>query len=437
MSTLGFDVFVQLVMAAMTTEPCVSSTSLPSMRRRRLRVGRARLRRLREHLLERRVEARLRLGELHAVLRARRARRGSARSTPRSRCSTSEYVASGAPGAWKSPCSLKYASTSFTCSSLRPGEAQVAQRLGVDREDAAGRAVLGRHVGDGRAVGQRQLREAVAEELDELPDDALLAEHLGHGEHEVGRRRPLGQRARELHADDLRDEHRHGLAEHRRLGLDAADAPAEDAEAVDHRRVRVGPDERVGVDASCRRRSSSTTRAEVLEVHLVADARAGRHDLEVAEGALPPLEELVALAVAQVLELRVDASSRRPEPNASTCTEWSMTSSTGCSGLIFFGSPPSFFIASRIAARSTTAGTPVKSCRSTRAGVKAISRVGCCRDVDRRERLDVLGADGRRRPRCEAGSRGGSSASRAAAPPAGASRRPRRGGSTRTRRSRR
>ena len=71
-----------------------------------------------------------------------------------------------------------------------------------------------------------------------------------------------------------------------------------------------------------------------------------------------------------------------------------MTSSTGWSGLIFFGSPPSFFIASRIAARSTTAGTPVKSCRSTRAGVNAISRVGCGRDVHRGERLDVLGADG-------------------------------------------
>ena len=38
------------------------------------------------------------------------------------------------------------------------GEAQVAQRLGVDREDAAGGAVLGRHVGDRGAVGQRQRR---------------------------------------------------------------------------------------------------------------------------------------------------------------------------------------------------------------------------------------------------------------------------------------
>src|SRR5204863_184787 len=44
-----------------------------------------------------------------------------------------------------------------------------------------------------------------------------------------------------------------------------------------------------------------------------------------------------------------------------------MTRSTGTSGLIFSASPPSACIALRIAARSTTAGTPVKSCISTRA----------------------------------------------------------------------
>ena len=55
-------------------------------------------------------------------------------------------------------------------------------------------------------------------------------------------------------------------------------------------------------------------------------------------------------------------------------TEWSITSSTGTSGLIWAGSPPRAMMASRIAARSTTAGTPVKSCMSTRSGVKAISR---------------------------------------------------------------
>ena len=53
-----------------------------------------------------------------------------------------------------------------------------------------------------------------------------------------------------------------------------------------------------------------------------------------------------------------------------------MTSSAGTSGLIFAGSPPRSAIASRMAARSTTAGTPVKSCMTTRAGVKAISLLG-------------------------------------------------------------
>ncbi len=61
------------------------------------------------------------------------------------------------------------------------------------------------------------------------------------------------------------------------------------------------------------------------------------------------------------------------EPNTSTCTEWSTTRSTGTSGLIRFGSAPSRFTAARIEARSTTAGTPVKSWRITRAGMKGSS----------------------------------------------------------------
>ena len=55
-----------------------------------------------------------------------------------------------------------------------------------------------------------------------------------------------------------------------------------------------------------------------------------------------------------------------------------MTSSAGMSGLIFVGSPPRACMASRIAARSTTAGTPVRSCRMTRAGVNWISVSGSC-----------------------------------------------------------
>jgi hypothetical protein len=65
-----------------------------------------------------------------------------------------------------------------------------------------------------------------------------------------------------------------------------------------------------------------------------------------------------------------------PELKASTWTEWSITRSTGTSGLTLWaeeGSPVMRTTAARIAARSTTAGTPVKSCSTTRPGVKATS----------------------------------------------------------------
>ena len=135
----------------------------------------------------------------------------------------------------------------------------------------------------------------------------MLAQHLGDREHDVGRGDAGRDRAGELEADDLRDEHRHGLAEHGRLGLDAADAPAEHAEAVDHRGVRVG------ADAACRGTRAARRRRvrvvddlrEVLDVDLVDDAGARRDDLEVVERRLAPAEELVALAVALVLDLDV------------------------------------------------------------------------------------------------------------------------------------
>ena len=107
----------------------------------------------------------------------------------------------------------------------------------------------------------------------------------------------------EAEADDLRDQHGHGLPEHRGFGLDAADAPAEHAEAVDHGGVRVGADQRVGIGAAhAVGLGVEDHAAEVLEVHLVHDAGVGRHDREVAERGLAPAQERVALAVARELD---------------------------------------------------------------------------------------------------------------------------------------
>ena len=62
-----------------------------------------------------------------------------------------------------------------------------------------------------------------------------------------------------------------------------------------------------------------------------------------------------------------------PLAYASTCTEWSITKSHGTSGFTRLGSPPIRCIAPRIAAKSTTHGTPVKSCNTTRPGINGIS----------------------------------------------------------------
>ncbi len=52
------------------------------------------------------------------------------------------------------------------------GQFEVGEGFLVDREEAAGGAVFGGHVGDGGAVGERHVVEAGAVEFDELADDA-------------------------------------------------------------------------------------------------------------------------------------------------------------------------------------------------------------------------------------------------------------------------
>ena len=50
---------------------------------------------------------------------------------------------------------------------------------------------------------------------------------------------------------------------------------------------------------------------EIFEIDLVADAGAGRHDAEIAEGLLAPFQEVVALLVALIFELDVAGEGHR------------------------------------------------------------------------------------------------------------------------------
>ena len=201
---------------------------------------------------------------------------------------------------------------------MRPaGEPEVGERLVVDREESHRRPIFRRHVGNRCPVGERHPGQPRPVKLDELPHHARLAEDLGDGEDEVGGGSARGEPAGQLKADHLWEEERQRLAEHHRLRLDAADAPANDPQAVDHRRVAVGADEGIGNgdgEPGCAggRRIIAEKHAagEVFEVHLMNDPDRRRNDAEVLECLLPPAEEGVALGIA--LELDGDVFLERP-----------------------------------------------------------------------------------------------------------------------------
>ena len=127
------------------------------------------------------------------------------------------------------------------------GGLEILHGVAIDGEEAAGGAILGRHVGDGGAILHRQMVEAVAVVFDELLHHAALAQHLRAGEHEVGGGHAFLELALEAEADHLGDHHGHRLSQHGGFRLDAAHAPAEHAQRVDHGGVAVGADAGVGI----------------------------------------------------------------------------------------------------------------------------------------------------------------------------------------------
>ncbi len=180
------------------------------------------------------------------------------------------------------------------------GEPQVPKRLVVDREEVARCAAFGRHVGNRGAVGHGERCESMPEELDELADHSDTTEDLRDRQDEVGGRSALRERTGQPKTDDLGDEHRDRLTQHRCLGFDPADTPAEHSKPVHHRRMRVGADERVG---KCLTVAGLDDAGEVLEVDLMADAGVRRHDTEVVERVLAPAKKRVALPISLELEL--------------------------------------------------------------------------------------------------------------------------------------
>ena len=120
-------------------------------------------------------------------------------------------------------------------------------------------------------------------------------------QHKVGRRSAFGQFAGELKADDFRDQHGNGLAQHCGFSLDATNAPAQNGQTVDHGGVAVGAHERVGIgDFLAVFLFGPDGLGQIFEIDLMADAGSGRHNAEVFKRRLAPAQKFIALAVALI-----------------------------------------------------------------------------------------------------------------------------------------
>ncbi len=175
------------------------------------------------------------------------------------------------------------------------GGAQVGGRGFIEGEEAHGSTVFRSHVGHGGAVGQGKAGCTFTEEFHELAHHALLAQHLGDVQGQIGSGDTLSQFAAQVDTHDLRHQEGDRLAEHAGLCLNAAYAPGHDAQTVNHGGVGVCAHQSVRVvhavflhDASC----------QIFQIHLVDDTGAGRNHGEGLEGLLAPFQELVALCVA-------------------------------------------------------------------------------------------------------------------------------------------
>ncbi len=119
---------------------------------------------------------------------------------------------------------------------------------------------------------------------------------------EIGRGDAGRQLARHVHADHIGSEHVDRLAQHRRLRLDAAHAPAHGPESGDHAGVRIGAYQGVGIMHAIFAQQSGR---EELQVDLVQDAEAGRYQPYAFVGLHRPFHEAEALPIALDFVLHV------------------------------------------------------------------------------------------------------------------------------------
>src|SRR2546423_3901073 len=132
-------------------------------------------------------------------------------------------------------------------------------------------------------------------ELDKFADDLRFAEHFSDSQNQISCRDAFTKLAAHVNADHIGSKKVNGLTKHRSLGFNSANSPTDHAQTVDHRRVRISSHQTIGVINS---ELLPDAFRQVLKIHLMTDADAGRNYAEPIEGLHSPLQELVARVIA-------------------------------------------------------------------------------------------------------------------------------------------
>ena len=150
--------------------------------------------------------------------------------------------------------------------------------------------------------------ESRTKKFDKAAHHPFAAQKAGEGQDQIGGGGPRPQGAAQAHANHFGNLQGIGLAQQHCFRLDAAHAPAHDAEAVYHGGMGIGAQHAVRIDQKfpvpC---AGGDHRGQVFEVDLMDDAGARRHHPEIVKGPLSPVEHGVALMVALHLQTDIDS----------------------------------------------------------------------------------------------------------------------------------
>ena len=110
-----------------------------------------------------------------------------------------------------------------------------------------------------------------------------------------------------MHPNNLGCKEIYRLTKHPSLSLDTTDPPTHYTQTINHRRVRVGPDERIWEINTA---AFQDTFRKILQINLMHDSNTRRNHSKRLESLLTPLQQLVTLAVAFELQIKVLRKSR-------------------------------------------------------------------------------------------------------------------------------